>query len=116
MIVSFDRGSLGQTGSGHFSPIAAFHPERDLVLVMDVARFKYLPYWVSVSRLYEATLVPDTATGNARGYVLVSRGEEGPKKDASGVPCSCAELAPCAVPQPTGAKASRAGKSKSSLK
>jgi glutathione gamma-glutamylcysteinyltransferase len=95
MIVSFDRAALGQTGAGHFSPIAAYHPTRDLVLVMDVARFKYLPYWIPVADLFAATLVPDTATGNARGYVLVSRREEAPVPDASGQPCSCAELSPC---------------------
>ena len=40
LVVSFDRGSLNQTGVGHFSPIGAYHSDRKLVLVLDVARFK----------------------------------------------------------------------------
>jgi Phytochelatin synthase len=31
---------LGQTGSGHFSPIAGYHAATDSVLILDVARFK----------------------------------------------------------------------------
>jgi len=51
LIASYDRASLGQTGNGHFSPIGGYHMERDLVLVLDVARFKYPPHWVSAERL-----------------------------------------------------------------
>lgn len=40
VIASYDRKSLGQTGTGHFSPIAAFDDDSDSVLVLDVARFK----------------------------------------------------------------------------
>lgn len=40
IVASYDRKSLGQTGSGHFSPIAAFDEKTDSVLVLDVARFK----------------------------------------------------------------------------
>jgi hypothetical protein len=29
------------TGDGHFSPIGAYHAENDLVLILDVARFKW---------------------------------------------------------------------------
>ena len=58
MVVSFSRGTLGQTGSGHFSPIGAYHPEKDQVLIMDVARFKYHPFWVDVPLLYEARPLP----------------------------------------------------------
>lgn len=37
---SYDRKTLGQTGTGHFSPIAAYDPQTDSALVLDVARFK----------------------------------------------------------------------------
>lgn len=37
---SYDRKTLGQTGTGHFSPVAAYDPQTDSVLVLDVARFK----------------------------------------------------------------------------
>ena len=32
--------SANQTGDGHFSPIGGYDPENDLLLIMDVARFK----------------------------------------------------------------------------
>lgn len=54
MIVSYSRPILNQTGGGHFSPIGGFHQEKDLVLIMDVARFKYPPHWVPVIKLFES--------------------------------------------------------------
>ena len=71
MVVSFCRGTLQQTGDGHFSPIAGYHMESDSVLVLDVARFKYPPYWVSVSTLWDAMAPVDEVTGDSRGYVLL---------------------------------------------
>ncbi len=38
--VSYSRKALGQTGSGHFSPVAAFDEASDSVLILDTARFK----------------------------------------------------------------------------
>lgn len=64
IVVSYSRQALGQTGSGHFSPIGGYHPGRDLVLIMDVARFKYPPHWVTVSLLFEAMKLIDKDTGN----------------------------------------------------
>ncbi|PNH12509.1 Glutathione gamma-glutamylcysteinyltransferase 3 [Tetrabaena socialis] len=43
IVVSYSRKAFLQTGDGHFSPIGGYHRERDLVLVLDVARFKYPP-------------------------------------------------------------------------
>eukprot|EP00501_MAST-03F_sp_TOSAG23-6_P000658 GSMAST32.ASY1.ANO1.683.1 assembled CDS len=42
MIISYCRKILGQTGGGHFSPIAGYDAETDRVLILDVARFKYV--------------------------------------------------------------------------
>ena len=64
--------SLDQTGDGHFSPIAGYHSERDLVLVLDVARFKYPPYWVPLSSLWAAMSHVDPHTGLTRGYYVIS--------------------------------------------
>lgn len=71
MVVSFDRSSLGQTGEGHFSPIAAYHEETDQCLVLDVARFKYAPYWVNVNDLYLAAKPKDKVTDNSRGWFKI---------------------------------------------
>ena len=40
MIVGYNRKVLGQTGTGHFSPVGGYHRGRDMALIMDVARFK----------------------------------------------------------------------------
>lgn len=40
MAFSYSRRTLGQTGDGHFSPIGALCEEEDMVLILDVARFK----------------------------------------------------------------------------
>lgn len=71
MAVSFSRRALGQTGDGHFSPIAAFDSETNSVLVFDTARFKYPPYWVPVGMLFQAMLPLDKLTGKSRGYVIL---------------------------------------------
>jgi hypothetical protein len=52
MVISFNRASLGQTGIGHFSPIGAYHVEKGLCLVLDVARFKYPSYWAPIEMLW----------------------------------------------------------------
>jgi glutathione gamma-glutamylcysteinyltransferase len=73
MVVSFGRSGLQQTGDGHFSPVAAYHSETDQVLVLDVARFKYPPYWVSVKDLYEAMTLLDQATQQSRGWFVLQK-------------------------------------------
>lgn len=77
LIAAYDRSVLGQTGSGHFSPVAGYHPARDLVLVLDVARFKYPPHWLSLERLWRATHPIDPATGQARGWLVLSPRAQG---------------------------------------
>ena len=62
IVVAYSRQTLEQSGDGHFSPIGGYHPGRDLVLIMDVARFKYPPHWVSLSLLYKAMKQFDTET------------------------------------------------------
>lgn len=69
LVASYDRGTLGQTGSGHFSPVAALDINTDSALVLDVARFKYSPYWVDVSDLVEATRPIDKSCGLSRGFM-----------------------------------------------
>jgi glutathione gamma-glutamylcysteinyltransferase len=71
LIVSYSRGALNQTGDGHFSPIGGYHPGRDLVLLLDVARFKYPPHWVPVSALFASMQRTDAVTGLSRGYMVV---------------------------------------------
>ena len=71
LVVAFSRRALQQTGGGHFSPIAAYHAPSDSALVLDVARFKYPPYFVPLPLLYESMRAADAATGRPRGYLKV---------------------------------------------
>ncbi|KAL5702356.1 glutathione gamma-glutamylcysteinyltransferase [Ranunculus cassubicifolius] len=73
VITSYDRKAFKQTGSGHFSPIGGYHAGKDMVLILDVARFKYPPHWVPVSLLWEAMDTVDEATGFHRGFMIISR-------------------------------------------
>lgn len=70
---SYSRRALGQTGDGHFSPVAGLHAARDLALVLDVARFKYPPHWAPVTALFDAMRPVDPVTGHARGWVVLRR-------------------------------------------
>ena len=72
-VVSFSRAVLQQTGDGHFSTLAAYDAQTDSCLVLDVARFKYPPYWVSIDELYAAMQPVDPATQLARGWSLWQR-------------------------------------------
>jgi glutathione gamma-glutamylcysteinyltransferase len=73
LIVNYSRRAVGQSGDGHFSPIAAWHAPTDRALVLDTARFKYPPHWIPVELLYSAMAEQDPATGLARGWLLLKR-------------------------------------------
>lgn len=73
MVLSYSRKGLGQTGDGHFSPLGGYHAGRDMVLILDVARFKYPPHWVPLPVLWRAMQFTDSETGLPRGYVRLRR-------------------------------------------
>ena len=72
LVVSYNRSVLSQTGAGHFSPVAAYDPQSDSVLILDTARFKYGAHWVSVPLLFESMQKIDPDTNKSRGFVLLS--------------------------------------------
>ena len=78
VIVDFDRQTLMQKGSGHFSPLAAYHSGQDRFLLMDVARYKLPPCWVKAEMLFKAMSGQDPASNKSRGFLLVTR------RDAAG--------------------------------
>ncbi|KAL0349423.1 UNVERIFIED_CONTAM: Glutathione gamma-glutamylcysteinyltransferase 1 [Sesamum angustifolium] len=49
-----------------------------MVLILDVARFKYPPHWIPLSLLWEAMDTVVEATGLRRGFMLVSRQQRAP--------------------------------------
>ena len=58
-------------GRGHTSPLAAYHPETDRFLVLDVSRYRYPPVWVRARDLF--TVMNTEAGRNSRGYVVAAR-------------------------------------------
>ncbi|KAI4311398.1 hypothetical protein MLD38_036300 [Melastoma candidum] len=77
IVSSYNRATFRQTGTGHFSPIGGYHAESDMVLILDVARFKYPPHWVPLYLLWESMDTIDEKTGQNRGFMLISR----PRRD-----------------------------------
>lgn len=76
VIVSYSRKGLKQTGDGHFSPIAGYHKDEDMCLIMDVARFKYPPHWVKTKILYDAMCRLDPSCNKTRGWIVTSCAEK----------------------------------------
>jgi Phytochelatin synthase len=59
VLVYYNQGILTGSWDGpHISPIAAYDAEHRRVLIMDVDRQWYVPYWVSDDKLLEAMLAP----------------------------------------------------------
>jgi len=73
LVVAYSRSELNQSGDGHFSPIGGYNEHSDMVLILDVARFKYPPHWVPLPRLHKAMSHTDSQTGRPRGAMLLWR-------------------------------------------
>jgi hypothetical protein len=72
LLVNFSRATLSDdnTGGGHFSPLAAYNGTADNLLLMDVARYKYPPFWVDTDLLWAAMATTDTSSGRHRGFIV----------------------------------------------
>lgn len=73
VLANYYRQSLGQVGGGHWSALAAYDAQTDRVLILDVAKYKYPPAWVSLGALRLAIATTDTTSNKARGLVIVSK-------------------------------------------
>lgn len=72
LLVNYEREHLGQTQSGHISPVAAYHAPSDRLLILDVAAHKYPPVWVRLDEVWNAMNAPlNPETSVTRGYVIV---------------------------------------------
>ena len=70
--VNFRRNHIGQPPGAHFSPLAAYDEASDSFLVLDVARYKFPPVWVTAADLFDAMNTLDTDSGKTRGFIVVS--------------------------------------------
>jgi hypothetical protein len=79
VLVYFNQGVLtGDWDGPHISPIAAYDADRGEVLIMDVDRQWYIPYWSSDEALFGAMLRPapferGRLAGETGGLVRVTR-------------------------------------------
>jgi hypothetical protein len=71
LVANYDRRALGQTGGGHISPLAAYDPDHDRVLILDVARYRYPAVWVATPDLWRAIRSVDTSSGRSRGVLTI---------------------------------------------
>jgi hypothetical protein len=77
LVVNYDRRELGQSGAGHISPLGAYSPATDRLLILDVAAYKYPYTWVPVSKLWSAMNTIDSDSGRTRGFLLVTTSPPG---------------------------------------
>ena len=72
ILLAYDQGTLtGDTTVGHIAPLGAYDAATRRVLVMDVDRLWYVPYWSSDEKLLEAMVKPDRADPTGSGLVRV---------------------------------------------
>jgi hypothetical protein len=83
LLVNYHRPVLGQQGGGHISPVAAYEPRQDLVLILDVARYRYPSVWVGAETLWRAMRATDASSGRSRGLLLIHRRLPPPPSPAS---------------------------------
>jgi len=79
MLVYFNQGVItGDWDGPHISAIGAYDAAKDRVLIMDVDRTWYVPYWTSTETLLAALVKPIAAehgvlAGGTGGYFLASK-------------------------------------------
>ncbi|GMP91670.1 hypothetical protein CsSME_00042261 [Camellia sinensis var. sinensis] len=73
MILSYSRKTVNQTGDGHFSPMDAYHKGRDMLLILDVARYKYPFHWLPRMTVWDAMNEIDKETDETRGFMMVRK-------------------------------------------
>lgn len=71
IIVNILRTSIGQSGAGHMSPLAAYDKKTDRFLMLDVARYRYPPVWVKTEDLWNAMNTLDNDAHAYRGFLIV---------------------------------------------
>lgn len=81
VLIDFLRSELGQDTGAHWSPLAAYHAGSDRFLVLDVARFRYPPYWAKADDLFRALDTHDPDSGVSRGWLEVSKAQGAPPRE-----------------------------------
>jgi hypothetical protein len=61
----------GDADEGHISPVGAYDGKTKRVLIMDVDREWYEPYWVSEETFAQGMATKDKEAGQTRGYLYI---------------------------------------------
>ena len=73
IILNYDRNTLKQKGSGHFSPVGGYNKQTKHVQILDVSRYKAPIVWVPIKHLYAAMKKTDPESKKSRGYILIQK-------------------------------------------
>lgn len=92
LVANCDRKVLNQDGTGHISPVSAYHEKSDRFLVLDVAAYKYPPTCVPAVDLWKAMNTIDATSGKSRGFLLIrtSGAQRTPRGDSQAFQVPCA--------------------------
>jgi hypothetical protein len=71
LVVNYDRAVVSEAGGGHISPVSALSADKQQILILDTATYKYPAHWVSTRALFDAMNTPDSESGKTRGWVVV---------------------------------------------
>jgi Phytochelatin synthase len=73
VLINYLRRAIGQEDGGHISPLGAYDGKTDRFLILDVARYRYPPVWVTTTDIFDAMNTRDSDNENkTRGFVLVT--------------------------------------------
>jgi hypothetical protein len=86
LIVNFSLGS-----NGCHSPVAAYHPPTDRMLVLTIAPPRPQAVWIQTAELLEAMATIDSIYGQPRGYLVLSAPERRPRWSGSAASCVALE-------------------------
>ncbi len=77
IVANFLQGTFtgDPEGGGHISPVGAFDAKNNLVLIMDVDREYYEPYWVSFDTFMKGIHSEDSSSKLKRGIVYIQFNE-----------------------------------------
>lgn len=72
IILHYDRTKLKQAGGSHFSPVGGYNVLEDMVLILDVERYRYPPFWVGVTEIWKAMTLDEDSIIENYGYIMLN--------------------------------------------
>ncbi len=74
IILNYDQGVvMGEGSYGHFSPVGSFNKSTNEILIMDVDRQWYEPYWIDLKMAYKSMNTKDNLLGTHHGFLWIEK-------------------------------------------